>query len=276
MKSTCFTLLFALSVVFAQQVPHFLYITTPILKPGEVIEGTLDEEDGQNLKDGSRLEVIQGRYKAGEVLEFNLTSTFDGYLTVYAPDKTVLASNDDTTSSEEGDYVSSIVTEMTESGRYVFIVSGYADFDLGDFELSARTLEIAQEGPVSVPTEQNGLLSFDDDLTEFVSPDEMVGSLGEFNYDSYTFELGEAATVSIELLSASLDTIVEVLDARGNQVAFNDDQNLEDDLDTPDYDESLDYTVEAGVEVALEPGSYEIRAAGYVPGFYTLVVAILE
>jgi hypothetical protein len=275
MKSICLIVLFSLTLASAQKIPHFLYINTPILEPGKTIAGTLDEEDGQNLKDGSHLEVIQGRYKKGDVLEFSLSSRFDGYLTVYGPDKTVLASNDDTTTTDE-DYLSSIVTEIPETGRYVFIISGYSDFDLGDYELSASVLEVAEEGPITLPTEQNGIVSFEDDIAEFSSGEEDAGSLGEFNYDSYTFELAEATTVNVQLLSASLDTLVAIFDAEGNQVAFNDDQNLEDDLETLDYDESLDYTVEAGVEVELPPGSYEIRAAGYAPGFYTLSVFALE
>lgn len=276
MKSVGLTMLFALTLAFAQKVPNFLYITTPILRPGDVVSGTLDEEDGQNLKDGSRLEVVQGRYERGQVLEFKLTSSFDGYLTMYAPDKTILASNDDTVSSEDGDFVSSIITEIPESGRYVFIVSGYSDFDLGDYTLSATVLELGAEGPVPVPTEQNGFISYDDDVSEFLSDDEAVGSLGEYNYDSYTLELTTPTKVNIEVRSAVLDTIVEVLDAEGNRVAFNDDQNLEDNPDTPDVDESQDYTVEGGVEVELQPGSYEIRAAGYSTGFYTLVVSVVQ
>jgi Bacterial pre-peptidase C-terminal domain len=275
MKSVLLTALFVLTIASAQKVPNFLYINTPILKPGEMVSGTLDENDGQNLKDGSRLEVIQGRYMKGEVLEFNLTSTFDGYLTMYAPDKTILTYNDDTSSSESGDYLSSIVTEIPESGRYVFIISGYTDYDLGDYELSARTLEVSEEGPITIPAEQNGVLSLEDDIAEF-NGGEDIGSLGELSYDSYTFELTEATTVKIEVSSASLDTIVEVLDAEGNQVAFNDDQSPEDNLDTPDVDESLDYTVEAGVEVELEPGTYEIRAGAYATGFYTLAVSAAE
>jgi hypothetical protein len=276
MKSICLTLLFALTLGFAQKIPHFLYLNTPILKPGVVIAGTLDEEDGQNLKDGSRLEVIQGRYNKGEVLEFTLTSVFDGYLTVYAPDKTILTYNDDTTSSEEGDYISTVVTEIPESGRYVFVISGYSSFDLGDYELSAKTLELGAEGPVTLPAEQNGLITYQDDLAEFMGEDEELGSLGDYNFDSYTFELSETATVRIEALSAALDTLVEVLDADGKRVAFNDDQNLEDDPATPDLDESYDYTTEAGVEVDLEAGSYEIRVAAYAPGFYTLSAVIVE
>lgn len=277
MKSICLTVLFALALGFAQKIPHFLYINTPFLEPGEVIAGTLDEDDGQNLKDGSRLEVIQGRYEKGQVLEFSLSSTFDGYLTVYAPDKTVLAYNDDTTSSEEGDYISTIVSEIPESGRYVFIISGYSDFDLGDYKLSAKVLELAAEGPITLPAEQNGLISYEDDLAEFMNDDEDLGSLGEYNFDSYTFELDDAATVKIEALStAALDTIVALLDAEGNQLVMNDDQNAEDNPETLDVDESYDYTTEAALEVELEAGSYEIRVAAYAPGLYTLVVSVEE
>jgi hypothetical protein len=275
------TLLFLLAPLLltftaAQKVPNFLYITTPILKPGETISGTLDEEDGQNLKDGSRLEVIQGRYMKGEVLEFNLTSTFDGYLTVYAPDKTVLTYNDDTTSSEDGDYVSEVVSEIPESGRYVFIVSGYADFDLGDYTLSATPVTLSAEGLISVPSEQQGLISLEDDLAEFIGEDETMGSLGEFNYDSYSIEITETTTVQIDVLSDILDTLIEVLDADGDRIAFKDDVYYEDDLSTDDYDESTDYIVQAGVTVTLEPGTYEIRAASYGEGLYTLVVSVAE
>lgn len=277
MKAICLTFLFALTLAFAQKVPNFLYLSTPILESGDVISGTLDEEDGQNLKDGSRLEVIQGRYEKGEVLEFTLSSAFDGFLTVYGPDQTVLTFNDDTSSSEEGNYISSVVTEIAESGRYVFIVSGYSDIDLGDYELSARTIDIAKEGTITLPAEQNGIIAYEDELAEFISDDEEASSLGEYNFDSYTFELDEATTVSIEALSTTgLDTILEVLDADGNRVDFSDDRNINDDPETPDTDESADYTTQAGVEVELEAGSYEIRVAAYAAGLYTLVASVLE
>lgn len=274
MKSICLTVLFALTLGFAQKVPNFLYITTPILEPDTAITGTLDEDDGQNLKDGSRLEVIQGRYMQGDALEFTLTSQFDGYLTVYGPDKTIVASNDDTTS--EGDnYVSSVAIEIPETGRYVFIISGYSEYELGDYELSARTLVLAEEGPITLPAELSGLLSLEDDIAEF-DGGEIIGNLGELNYDSYTFELTEAATVRIDVSSPVLDTIVQLLDSDGNVVAFNDDQTSEDDLDTLDIDESLDTSLEAALEIDLEPGAYEIRATAYSLGFYSLSVSIME
>jgi hypothetical protein len=274
MKSVCLIVLFSLTLGVAQKVPNFLYITTPILEPDTSLTGVLDEEDGQNLKDGSRLEVIQGRYMQGDALEFTLTSQFDGYLTVYGPDKTIVASNDDTTS--EGDnYVSSLALEIPETGRYVFIISGYAEYELGDYELSARTLQLAEEGPLTLPTELSGLLSLEDDIAEF-DGGEAMGSLGELNYDSYTFELTEASRVQLDVSSPILDTVVQLLDAEGNVVAFNDDQTFEDDLDTPDVDESLDSSLEAALEVDLEPGSYEIRVSAYTLGFYSLSVATIE
>jgi hypothetical protein len=286
MKHVLVTVLFTLAFGLAQKIPHFLYINTPILKPNEVISGTLDEEDGQNLKDGSRLEVVQGRFMEGETLEFVLTSDFDGYLTVYAPDKTVLTSDDDTITDEgyEG-YQSSVITEIPESGRYVFIVSGYSEYDLGNYEISARGLEVSEDGAITLPAELNGVISVSDEIAEFIDTalaeeaegeDGAPGYLGEFNYDAFTFELSETTTVRLEATSPTLDTIIEVLDAEGNQVAFNDDQNVEDDLETPDYDESLDYTINAGVEVTLEPGSYEIRVAAYDYGFYTLTASVIE
>jgi hypothetical protein len=274
MKSVCLIVLFSLTLGVAQKVPNFLYITTPILEPDTSLTGVLDEEDGQNLKDGSRLEVIQGRYMQGDALEFTLTSQFDGYLTVYGPDKTIVASNDDTTSDGDS-YVSSLALEIPETGRYVFIISGYAEYELGDYELSARTLQLAEEGPLTLPTELSGLLSLEDDIAEFDGGEE-IGSLGELNYDSYTFELTEASRVQLDVSSPILDTVVQLLDAEGNVVAFNDDQTFEDDLDTPDVDESLDSSLEAALEVDLEPGSYEIRVSAYTLGFYSLSVATIE
>jgi hypothetical protein len=269
MKHVLVTVLFTLAFGLAQKIPHFLYINTPILKPNEVISGTLDEEDGQNLKDGSRLEVVQGRFMEGETLEFVLTSDFDGYLT------------------DEGyeGYQSSVITEIPESGRYVFIVSGYSEYDLGNYEISARGLEVSEDGAITLPAELNGVISVSDEIAEFIDTalaeesegeDGAPGYLGEFNYDAFTFELSETTTVRLEATSPTLDTIIEVLDAEGNQVAFNDDQNVEDDLETPDYDESLDYTINAGVEVTLEPGSYEIRVAAYDYGFYTLTASVIK
>jgi hypothetical protein len=274
MKPIYLTVFLALSLGFAQKVPNFLYTATPILGPDTSLLGVLDEDDGQNLKDGSRLEVIQGRYMQGDALEFTLTSQFDGYLTVYGPDKTIIASNDDTT-SDGSNYVSSVAVEIPETGRYVFIVSGYSEYGLGDYELSARTLQLAEEGSITLPTELSGLLSLEDDIAEFDGGEEL-GSLGELNYDSYTFELPEVATVRMDVGSQVLDTLVQLLDADGNIIAFNDDQTSEDDLDTPNVDESLEGSLEAALEIDLEPGTYEIRVSAYTLGFYSLSVSVVE
>jgi hypothetical protein len=286
MKLVLLTVLFAVTLGVAQKVPNFLYITTPILKPGEVISGTLGEDDGQNLKDGSRLEVLQGRFKEGEAVEFTLTSDFDGYLTLYAPDKTVLASNDDVALEDTNTtaaYQSSIITEIPETGRYVLIVSGYSEYDLGSYEVMARSLEVTEDGPITLPTDLNGIIAVSDDFAEFVDPtaeesdvEDGSGSLGEFNYDAFTLELNEATAVRFDATSPTLDTVIAVLDEAGNTIAMNDDQNIEDDLDTPDIDESLDYTVNAGVEVTLEAGRYEVRVAAYDFGFYSLSAFAVE
>jgi Bacterial pre-peptidase C-terminal domain len=278
MKTVLLTVLFALTLftlnpAFAQKVPNFLYITTPMLEPDVVVTGTLGEEDGQNLKDGSRLEVVQGRFKEGEAIEFNLSSDFDGYLTLYGPDKTILNSNDDVSTETEG-FLSSIITEIPMTGRYVLIVSGYSEYDLGNYEVSTRRLEVSEDGPITLPADINAVLSVSDEIAEFMGSE--GESLGELNYDSFTFELSEPATIQIKVGSPTLDTYLQLLDADGNEITSNDDKTAQDDPATLDTDESADFSLEAEVEIALEPGSYEIRASAYTLGFYTLSASIVE
>jgi len=75
--------LLLMGTVNAQNVPHYLTVTAPLLEQGVPYLSSLDESDGQNFKDGSRLEVLQIFGFAGDIVELTVSSNFDSYLIIY-------------------------------------------------------------------------------------------------------------------------------------------------------------------------------------------------
>lgn len=82
------------------------------------------------------------------------------------------------------------------------------------------------------------------------------------DFDRFSFSINELIGVHLDIdtssISSTLDTVMRLLDAQGNKLAFNDD------------DQGLD----AGILLALEPGHYVVQIAGYAgsTGAYILSV----
>jgi hypothetical protein len=245
----------------AQKIPHFLYITTPILELDSSLSGALDQNDGQNFKDGSRTEVLLANFKQGDVVELRLASEFDAFLSLYGPQKTVVATNDDGADTFE----SLLITEMPETGRYVIVVSGYSELDMGTYEITAKKLEVVDDTSLSLGSGINAFLS------ETADDVDVDGK----SLDKFSLEINQAKTVTIQMISSLLDSYLKVIDENGQVIAENDDQIFEDDPQTEDTDESQGTSLNAEVIVTLEPGSYEIWATTASPnsyGFYQLFV----
>ena len=76
--------------------PVYYNFNTPVLQSGEAVSGTLTVEDGQNFKDGSRVHVYFFTGAEGEEVNLALGSNdFDTWLTLYAPDGSIVDWNDD-------------------------------------------------------------------------------------------------------------------------------------------------------------------------------------
>lgn len=233
------------SSALAQRVPHFLWTTTPMLTPGSTLSGVLDETDGQNFKDGSRLEVYRFNGEAGMFVVLRAASSeFDTYLTLYGPSGQVVAINDDDGTSTD----SAIEVVLPESGRYLVVVSGYSEADLGAYTVSLDVLTASGGGELSVPTTVHGVLTPEDPTFE--------GS----HYHSYTFTLDAPTALIIDLRSTSFDGYLYLLDDQGHIVAENDDGP---------------FGLDPQLDVELPAGRYELIVTTYHPGeggSYTLTL----
>jgi hypothetical protein len=229
-----------------------------LLELGASSASALDDTSPQNFKDGSRLALFKMELSKGAVLELHLTSDFDGYLTFYSPSFTVLQTNDDAANDSDGNpdnYESVVISEITESGTHLLVVSGYDASAVGSFELAAKDI------PLTLPTNLNALLSEEDDLND------------ESRYfDTFTLELTKPTTLTLTMTSDIIDSYLKVLDSNGELIIENDDKVFVDDPATTDTDESTDFSLDAEVALTdLPAGTYQVQALSYSTGFYQLI-----
>ncbi len=225
-----------LGSALAQRVPHFLWINTPLLTPGAVMEGVLDERDGQNFKDGSRLEVYRINGEAGALLELRASSLqFDTYLTLYGPGGQLVAYNDDHGNTTD----SAIIAVLPETGRYLLVVSGFSEIDLGAYTVSMAVLTPSGGGELTVPVSVSGVLSPADPAFEGA------------HYHRYTFVIAAPTAIVIDLMSSSFDSYLYLLNEQGNVVAENDDGP---------------FGLDAQLDVELPAGRYELIVTTFGPG----------
>lgn len=251
-------LVMLLGAAFAQQIPHFLYINSPILELDRPLKGLLDQNDGQNFKDGSRTEVVLAYFEEGQVVEIHLKADFDGFLSLYSPQKALIALNDDGLDTSE----SRILLQIPQTGRYSIIVSGFSQEDIGSYTLRASRLEVVDDAEITLGASLNAFLSEGDD----------VDAEGRV-VDKFVLELAEATDIDIQMVSSFIDSYLLMFDAQGNLIAENDDRVLEDEAQTSQIGESDLTSLDAQLRLYLEAGIYEIWAttvSAETYGFYQI------
>ena len=221
------------ATAFAQQPvqsPHYLLSSAPSLELGVPVGGALTPASGRNFKDGSYLDVLVLRAKAGEGVEVLVESdAFDTYLSVFDPVGSLIATNDDVGDGSSASYASRVSFEAALTGAYVVVVSGYAPNDLGAYTAT----RIAWEAPEPVVVEVRG-------------PGVFRGVLEQRSTVAYRFTVDATTTLTATLRSLEFDTYLTLL-VDGIVVAENDD--FED--------------TDSQLVVDLEPGTYEVEVAGY-------------
>ena len=222
------------------QSPIYYVSTAPALVDGEPVAGVLTRESGRNFKDGSRLDVLVLRGELGESVEVTVESDdFDTFLTIYAPDGSVLDVNDDHFASDAA-YASRLRLDLPSTGTYLVVVSGYFETDLGRYTVTRSAFERPE--PVRVDAELPGVYE---------------GGLAPEATNVYVLDLAAPATLQATLRSKAFDAYLEVFDADGNWIIAN------DDFDGTD----------AQVIVDLEAGVYVVEVSAYFDtgeGGYTL------
>lgn len=236
------TALLLLSITVAQQPvtsPIYYLSTAPRLEAGVPLTGVLDERSGRNFKDGSYLDVLTLRGEAGEYVELLASSrAFDAYLTLFAPDGSLVDDNDDDPLGSSTD--AAVRTTLPATGTYVVVVSGFSPWDLGPYTVTLSSREHAAAGhgtAIEVPSLTHGKLAHGDDGSRFA------------------FVLEETAAIGIEVRSTQFDTTLEVIDEFGDSLAYNDD--------APATNGS---TTDSALALLLGPGRYQLVVQSYFTG----------
>ena len=243
--------------------PTYFPAAAPQLELGVAVTGSLTEDDGQNFKDGSRLDVLTFRGEAGQSLLLTAESDdFDTYLTVFGPDGSLLGANDDAWDSYSTSYYQSAVElELLEDGRYTVIVGAYSQFGLGDYSVllsdaaAANTGHDLESAPsIDVPSGKVITLTEDMPATSqyFGGPSQVLH-----------FSLDEDLLLVFNASSEPVDTVLVLLDAHGNEIAANDDYYDEYAVDSYLWQSRISIALEAG-DYYLVVGSYSAYSAGDV------------
>ena len=225
--------LLAATAAFAQQPvqsPNYLLSSAPALEVGVPVGGVLTPASGRNFKDGSYVDVLVLRAKAGEGVEVLVESdAFDTYLSVFDPVGSLIATNDDVWDVSGASYASQVAFEAALTGAYVVVVSGFSPNDLGAYTAT----RVAWEAPEPVLVDVDG-------------PGIFRGVLEPGTAFAYRFTVEAATTLTATLRSLDFDTYL-TLSVDGVVVAENDD--FED--------------TDSQLVVDLVPGTYVVEVAGY-------------
>jgi len=231
-------------------VPNYYSFQLTELRPGEEVVGELTDEDGQNFKDGSRLDLYALTARAGEAHTVRVFSpVLSPVLSIFDEQGVLVAFADYGVSF--GDVSVSFVAQS--AGRYLVVVSGWSDYDLGEYTV---TLSATAAGPgdaelVTLPATVESAIT-----TEMPPLPNGFGGGAEF----FAFEVEEETLLLATMSSFDLDPYLTLYDASGAVVAENDDDG---------------YSTNSMLVALLQPGSYVIAASTYFAGetgAYTLTL----
>lgn len=231
-------LLLVTAAAFAQQPvtsPIYYLSTAPRLEVGIPVTGVLTESSGRNFKDGTYLDVLTLRGTAGDTIDlFASSGAFDTYLSLFAPDGSLVASNDDDPFGGTTDSALRAV-RLPATGTYVVVVSGFGTWDVGPYtvELRSAGAQRADTVLVDVPSITSARLT------------------GDAAGARFAVELGETMVLALAARSSAFDTTLELFDAFGYSLAYNDDAPG----DT--------YTTDSALVALLPAGSYQIVVQPY-------------
>ncbi len=231
--------------------PIYYLVTAPELVEGVPVDGALTTDDGQNFKDGSFVDVFVLHSTGDETVEVRVDSgDFDTYLSLFAPDGTLMMSNDDAQIGPAM-FSSRVRVYLPERGTYLVVVSGYGPSDLGRYTV-ARDLYVP---PPKV-------------VVDAAFPGRYEGFLADGGADSYWVELTEAASVVASLRSIDFDTVLEVYGEDGAQLAYN------DDFDGTDSQVVID--LPAGRFEFLVTGFFEDASGSYALEFASFAGTVVD
>jgi hypothetical protein len=230
--------------------PNYYASQLAELLSGDEVVGELDATDGQNFKDGSRLDLYALRARAGEAQTVRVVSdVFSPVLSVFDAAGNLVAFAD--YGQDFG--VASVSFVAETGGLYVVVVSGWSDYDLGQYTVTRLSV-------AGGPGEARGLTlptTLESAITAEMPPlPHGAGGGAEF----FSFEVAEETLLLAAMSSQELDAYLTLYDATGAVVAENDDDG---------------YSTDSMLVALLQPGAYVIAASTYFAGeagAYTLTL----
>lgn len=137
MHRTCLAL-FSTAALAAASAAHAAPET---LRPGQTVQGELTDADAPR-DDGGVSRDFRVEAKAGQFLVVSVRSDdFDGHVTVFAPDRTKVAENDDRVS---GDYDPLAVAETAQDGLYTVRVGSLGGGESATGRFTLRVLAFSE------------------------------------------------------------------------------------------------------------------------------------
>ncbi len=227
--------------------PNYYLSQLPELRPGDVLQGELTTEDGQNFKDGAYLDMFVLYGEEGEDVTLLASSLeFDTYLSLFGPDGSFLGGIDDSMYGTDAE----LLITLPETGRYLAVVSGYSEYDLGRYSLArsdSLPATAAEVTPLMIPGTFSGTY---DPAATVEAPYYFSPSM------PFTFELEEPTALSISVHAQEFDTYLMVMDEAGNVIVENDDEN---------YSEATGWNTDSKAFAEFAPGVYYV----YVTSLYS-------
>ncbi|MFA5593874.1 MAG: PPC domain-containing protein [Trueperaceae bacterium] len=220
--------------------PNYYLSQLTELKPGDAVNGALSEASGQNFKDGSYLDLYVLYGEEGEDVTLVAASLeFDTYLSLYDPNGWLVAAVDDGVYSSDAE----LSVTLPQTGRYLIVVSGYSDYDLGRYTLSRSAARQAPETEalaLDVPGAYSGTFN---ESTAATVP--YLASLGVL----FVMEVTETTHIDVRASAAEFDTFLIITNENGDIVVENDDEN---------YSEASGWNTNSRAFAEYEPGVYYV------------------
>jgi len=178
------------------------------------------------------------------------SSSFDSYLELNDPDGYQLDVDDDS----GGDRHAQLEYRLPAEGYYTIIARSYGNTGEGTYTLLLEEVEVTDQ-----PTEPTG-----DGGGEIEIGESVTSTLVEGARDRWTFFANAGNTVSIELNSEEFDSVLELLNSDGIQLAYDDDSAGNSDAAIEDFafEDSGTYTIVARDYGSSGGGEYLLTLYG--------------
>lgn len=141
--------LFSLILLFAALQARASEATPRPLEPGDETGDRLTAEAPMNFNDGSRYHLYRVELAANQVARFDVTGGLNSYLSLFAPDGTLLQHEQNGQSDTAlHSYHAHLSQKIEREGSYLLAVGGNSPRSLGQYTVSVKTTELQSIAPL--------------------------------------------------------------------------------------------------------------------------------